>query len=115
MTHKTKGIDLVLGAGGVKGFGHIGVLRALRDLKVEISSVTGVSVGSLIAAMYTNGLSLDQIFAEMYDGMKKRNDPTILLKTLSFPDPISFMVGGSIDLTGPMREMVARLNLKTND
>lgn len=115
MTHQTKGIDLVLGAGGVKGFGHIGVLRALHDLKVEIGSVTGVSVGSLIAAMYTNGLSLDQIFAEMYNGMKNRNDPAILLKTLSFPDPISFMVGGSIDLTVPMREMVARLNLKTND
>jgi predicted acylesterase/phospholipase RssA len=70
MTHQTKGIDLVLGAGGVKGFGHIGVLRALHDLKVEIGSVTGVSVGSLIAAMYTNGLSLDQIFAEMYNGRR---------------------------------------------
>lgn len=115
MTHKTKGIELVLGAGGVKGFGHIGVLRALEELKVEIGSVTGVSVGSLIAAMYTNGLTLDQIFAEMYSGLQNRNNPAVLLKTLSLPDPVSFMVGGAIDISGAMREMVARLNLKTND
>jgi len=115
MTQKTKGIDLVLGAGGVKGFGHIGVLRALEELNINVRSITGASVGSLIAVMYTNGLSLDQIFDEMYAGLKNRTDPTILLKTFSLPDPISFMIGGSIDLTGPMREMVKRLNLKTND
>lgn len=114
MTQNSKGIDLVLGAGGVKGFGHIGVLRALAELKVNLRSVTGVSVGSLIAAMYTNDLTLDQIFDELYTGLQNRNDPAIFLKTFSIPDPISFMVGGSIDLTASMREMVKRLNLKTN-
>lgn len=115
MTQNPKGIELVLGAGGVKGFGHIGVLRALRDLNVPISKVTGVSVGSLVATLYTNDLSLEQIFDEMYQGMRNRNNPTVLLKTLSFPDPVSFAVGGMLDLTVTMREMVERLNLKTND
>lgn len=115
MTQQSNGIELVLGAGGVKGFGHIGVLRALRDLKVPVGKVTGVSVGSLVATLYTNGLSLDQIFDEMWQGMLNRKNPTMIMKTLSFPDPISFAVGGMLDLTGPMLEMVNRLNLKPNN
>lgn len=115
MTQATKGIDLVLGAGGVKGFGHIGVLRALKDLKVPLGKVTGVSVGSLVATLYTNGLSLEQIFDEMYQGMLNRKNPTILMHTLTFPDPVSFAVGGMLDLTKPMIEMVERLKLKPND
>lgn len=106
-----KGIELVLGAGGVKGFGHVGVLKAIEELDIPIRSVVGVSVGSLVAALYANGLNSDQIYAEMKRGLSKRNDPSLILQTLTPADPISLAVGGPIDLTAPMRDMVKRLNL----
>ncbi len=54
------GVDLVLGAGGVKGFGHLGALRALEEFGIVPVRIIGVSIGSAIATLYTNGFSVDQ-------------------------------------------------------
>lgn len=108
---QNKGIELVLGAGGVKGFGHVGVLKAIEELDIPIRSVVGVSVGSLVAALYANGFNSDQIYAEMKRGLSQRNDPALIMQTLTPADPISLAVGGPIDLTRPMRDMVERLKL----
>lgn len=53
--------ELVLGAGGVKGYGHVGVLKSIEKHEIEISDVIGVSVGSLIAAFYCNGYKAAEI------------------------------------------------------
>lgn len=54
-------LELVLGAGGVKGYAHIGVLQAIEKCNVRIGHTTGVSIGSLIAAFYKNGYSAAEI------------------------------------------------------
>lgn len=54
-------LELVLGAGGVKGYAHIGVLQAIEKYKVRIGNTTGVSIGSLIAAFYKNGYKSAEI------------------------------------------------------
>src|SRR5580698_2421790 len=100
------GIDIVFGAGGGKGPGEIGAYKALLELGVPIRTITGVSVGNLLAVMATNGMSPDEMAAETLRGITQRNDPALLLKTLTLCDPVSFLVGGPIDLTVPMREMV---------
>ncbi len=115
MKFHPKGVEVVLGAGGAKGPGHTGVLKAIEELKIPVSKVTGVSVGSLVAALYANGLSPEQIFQELVQGLKNRKDPTLLLKALTPADPFSLIVGGPIDLIPAMREMVARLNLEARD
>ena len=115
MNFHPQGIEVVLGAGGVKGFGHVGLLKAIEELKIPVKKVFGVSVGSLVAALYANGLTPEEIFAEMTLGLKNRKDPTLLIKSITPADPVSLAVGGPIDLTVPMREMVARLNLKPVD
>lgn len=43
---------LALGAGGAKGFIHIGVIKALNNLNIEITHIAGSSVGALIGGMY---------------------------------------------------------------
>jgi len=43
-------IALVLGGGGLKGFAHIGVLRALDELGIRPDVYAGTSIGALIAA-----------------------------------------------------------------
>ncbi len=55
--------NLVLGGGGLKGLGHIGVLRALEERGLVPEAVIGCSIGALIAAAWACGMPL----AEMED------------------------------------------------
>ena len=57
--NRTRGkrVALVLGGGGLKGFAHLGVLRALEERDVLPTSVAGTSIGSLIGAAYASGMS----------------------------------------------------------
>ena len=41
---------LVLGAGGARGFAHLGVVRALREANVPIDLIGGCSMGSIVGA-----------------------------------------------------------------
>ena len=41
---------LVLSGGGARGFGHLGVVRALRELGLPIDAVGGTSIGAIVAA-----------------------------------------------------------------
>ncbi|MDQ6887298.1 MAG: patatin-like phospholipase family protein [Gemmatimonadota bacterium] len=52
---------LVLGGGGLKGFAHIGVLRALTERGIEPALYAGTSIGSLIAAARVCGMSTDEM------------------------------------------------------
>ena len=49
-------IALVLGGGGLKGFAHIGAIRALEERGVRPALVAGSSIGALIAAAYAGGM-----------------------------------------------------------
>ncbi len=43
---------LALGSGGAKGFVHIGVIKALEELDIEITHIAGTSIGSLVGGLY---------------------------------------------------------------
>lgn len=45
-------IGLALGAGGPKGFAHIGVIKALKAHNIPIDYIAGTSAGALIGGMY---------------------------------------------------------------
>jgi NTE family protein/lysophospholipid hydrolase len=45
-----KAVGLVLGGGGARGFAHVGILRALEELKIPIDLIGGNSMGAIIAA-----------------------------------------------------------------
>jgi len=53
------GLLLALSGGGVRGFAHMGALRALRDAGVPVAGVAGSSAGSYVAAAYATNLPLD--------------------------------------------------------
>lgn len=55
-------IGLVLSGGGARGVAHIGVIKALEEMGVNISMVSGTSAGSIVGALYANGLKADAIF-----------------------------------------------------
>src|SRR6478609_6326593 len=54
---KAHKIALVLGGGGLKGFAHIGVFRALEEIGIVPTVVAGTSIGALIGAAYTRGMA----------------------------------------------------------
>jgi NTE family protein len=56
-------IALVLGGGGLKGFAHIGVLRALRERGIRPAVVAGSSIGALLGAAAVGGVRPEEMAA----------------------------------------------------
>jgi NTE family protein len=54
-------IGLALGGGGVRGFAHVLVLKALDDMGVKPCMIAGTSMGATMGAMYASGLSGDYL------------------------------------------------------
>ncbi|BBB65170.1 hypothetical protein UNDYM_0917 [Undibacterium sp. YM2] len=54
-------VALVLSGGGARGFAHIGVLRALRKMRVPVDMVVGTSIGAVVGGAYAAGRSADEL------------------------------------------------------
>lgn len=54
-------IGLALGGGGLRGFAHLGALRALEEAGIQPDVVVGTSAGAVVGAAYASGLTPDQI------------------------------------------------------
>ena len=54
-------IALVLGGGGLKGFAHIGVMRALRERGIRPSLYAGSSIGALLSAAAAGGVATTEM------------------------------------------------------
>ncbi len=58
-------VGLVLSGGGAKGLAHIGVLKVIDSLGIQVDYVAGTSMGAIIGALYASGYSgkeLDSVF-----------------------------------------------------
>lgn len=58
---------LVLGAGGPRGVAHLGVLKALEDMKIRPDAIVGASAGAIVGALWLSGRSATQIEALLDD------------------------------------------------
>ena len=70
MASKKIKIGLVLGGGGARGLGHIGVLKVLKIHSIPIHLVAGTSIGAVIGAMYAATLDphwIENKFKEFID------------------------------------------------
>lgn len=54
-------VCLVLSGGGARGAAHIGVLKVLEELRVPIDCLAGTSMGSIVAAAYASGTTLEEL------------------------------------------------------
>ena len=54
-------IALVLSGGGARGGAHIGVLRALQELRVPIDQIVGTSIGAVIGGFYVSGMTVQDM------------------------------------------------------
>lgn len=62
------GVGVAFGGGGARGLAHLGVLRAMQTLGIPIDEVGGTSIGSLIAAQWAAGMTLDEMAERQRDG-----------------------------------------------
>jgi NTE family protein len=65
-------VALVLGGGGLKGFAHIGVLRALEERGIDPQVYAGTSIGALMAAAAAGGMPNDEM-ARRATGLRRRD------------------------------------------
>ncbi len=54
-------VGLVLSGGGARGFAHIGVLKVLDSLNIEVDYIAGTSMGSIIGGLYAIGFDANEI------------------------------------------------------
>jgi NTE family protein len=52
---------LVLGGGGMRGFCHIGIVRAIERLGLQVDEVVGTSMGAVLAGMFASGRSSQEM------------------------------------------------------
>jgi NTE family protein len=74
-------VGLALGAGAAKGLAHLGVLRALTDMKVPIDVVSGCSIGSAIAAGVAARMDLDELTDLTMQAAGRAIRPTLPLRS----------------------------------
>ena len=58
----------LFGGGAIRGAAHVGVIKALEELGIEVGILGGSSVGSIIAALYAVGYTTDEL-AEVFLGV----------------------------------------------
>lgn len=93
MTESTKGrlpqknYDLVLGAGGVEGPAHIGVLRCLEERQVPLGNITGASAGALMAAFIANGYDSNKLKEIFLSESFRYPSWDLWSRCLRMPDP----------------------------
>lgn len=65
-------LALVLGGGGARGVGHIGVIKALEELGVNPDIVIGTSAGSIVGALYSAGFNSLEL-ARVAQNLKRKD------------------------------------------
>lgn len=56
-------LGIAFGGGGVRGFMHLGVLKALEEEGVKAEVVSGTSAGSIAAVLYASGMTVEKMEA----------------------------------------------------
>src|SRR5919205_1402572 len=95
-----KRVALVLGGGGMKGFAHIGVLRALEERGIKPSVYAGTSIGALIAAATVGRMPVEEM-ARRAESLRRRD----LFRINHFGMLLDRMKSRSIYLEEPLREL----------
>lgn len=98
---KAHKIALVLGGGGLKGFAHIGVFRALKEMGITPTVVAGTSIGALIGAAYARGMDTSEM-ADRARALKRRD--LFRLNRMGFL--LERQHAAAIYLEDPLREVV---------
>jgi NTE family protein len=95
-----KRVALVMGGGGMKGFAHIGVLRALDERGIKPTVYAGTSIGALIAAAAVGRMPVEEM-ARRAESLRRRD----LFRINHFGMLLERMRSPAIYLEEPLRDL----------
>lgn len=104
---------LVLAGGGARGAYQIGVMKALKELNIEISAVCGTSIGAINGAMFVQGGF--ETAGKMWHRIRLKDIVKLpgdlgdnLLSISNLPELIKGMHSGGFDVS-PLEKLLKRL------
>ena len=100
MKQSSTKFGIALAGGGLQGFAHIGALKALEELGINIKYLSGTSTGSAIAALYAMGYTpqeIEQICKEKYKKILKIRKKVLCQMAINFLLHKETRVEGIID------------------
>lgn len=121
MTNKRKPkVAMICSGGATKGIVHIGVLRAMQEIGVEVDMWIGASVGAIVSAFASQGMKAE----EMIDWLRprrKQHDPLRALRpghflgapTFSQFKQLGWLSSGLLSID-PLEEFI-RNEIRVND
>lgn len=68
-----KKVGLALGGGGARGVAHLAYLKALDEIGIRPSVISGTSSGAIVGALYAGGKGPDDILAVLQNMFKVNN------------------------------------------
>jgi NTE family protein len=104
MTHSTT-VSLVLGSGGARGLGHIGVIQWLIENGYQIRSIAGSSMGALIGGIFAAGKL--EVYAEWVLALERMQVVRMLDPAFGRP---GFFKGERI--MGVLRELIGDFSIE---
>lgn len=108
---QSSSIPVVLGGGAMRGVSLLGFLDYLDEQDVNYSTLTGISIGSIVAAFKTNGYGTEET-RDVFLGTSSPNIGSLLRSLLPPLNPLRW--GGVIDTVPMMAEFVDKYGLKPN-
>jgi NTE family protein len=81
-------VGLALGAGSLRGYAHVGVLRGLRSIGLEPDFICGTSIGGAVGAAYACGNEPDEIAVLLDRCAKTTFRPTVPIKGFMSSAPL---------------------------
>ena len=107
-------VGVALGAGGMKGFAHIGVLAALEKAGVPIDFLAGCSVGALVAALYASGHAPGRIAELLAHGGATSIRPILSIRSV-FSDAPLRRFGSAVMGPGRIEDLALPLGIVAAD
>ena len=101
VAHKHK-LGLALSSGGVLGYAHIGVLRALEERDVPVDMLSGASMGAIVAVFRGAGLdaaALEALALKYGAQVAAILDSLVPLKRLTSPQRLRNSLRGELPVT----------------
>lgn len=106
-----KKIALACTGGGVKACVNIGVLRALRELNIEVEAMSGASLGAIVAVLYSCHYSPEEILEIFKKDIIKFEKFNFCDKICAFPNLI---INGGAKNPKPITEYIRKFEEKEN-
>ncbi|MCQ1057654.1 patatin-like phospholipase family protein [Photobacterium sp. DNB23_23_1] len=113
-------LGVAFGGGGVRGFMHLGVLKALEEEGIRPDVVSGTSAGSIAATLYASGMTLAEMKTTIDEvGMSEIADFVVSTKGLVNGKRLSEWINSQVeydDLAAmPIPVAVTATNLTTQE